>query len=278
MIWPVVLALETRAPQSASERARRKRYVARSGVRSLPVVRDVSNGCGWLAVRCGVAGGVASSRHSGDQDKISGHTASTPRISAIVEAGQHIEAGRAAARSQLHACAGPCARTVRCLCRCAGLWRHAAVDVDTPSRRDLLREYTSPAKLETVALVHECVSMQYAQRAGTRNPLALSEAQPGLAHSHGLTGVTAFHVDVCARVFRLMLPSCMTICERHGVYNYFSYPGAWCGRASIAVAVHGVHQPLCVRIRGVRPPESRAPVVARPANAGPCAMVGTPPV
>ena len=48
MIWPVVLALETRAPQSASERARRKRYVARSGVRSLPVVRDVSNGCGWL--------------------------------------------------------------------------------------------------------------------------------------------------------------------------------------------------------------------------------------
>ena len=119
MIWPVVLALETRAPQSASERARRKRYVARSGVRSLPVVRDVSNGCGWLAVRCGVAGGVASSRHSGDQDKISGHTASTPRISAIVEAGQHIEAGRAAARSQLHACAGPCARTVRCWCRCS---------------------------------------------------------------------------------------------------------------------------------------------------------------
>ncbi len=158
------------------------------------------------------------------------------------------------------------------------LWRQAVVDVDTLSRRDLLREYTSPAKLETVALVHECVSMQYAQRAGTRNPLALSDAQPGLAHSHGLTGVTAFHVDVCARVFRLMLPSCMTICERHGVYNYFSYPGAWCGRASLVAAVHGVHQPLCVRIRGVRPPESRAPVVARPANAGPCAIVGTPPV
>lgn len=254
MIWPVVLALETRAPQSASGRARRKRYVARSGVRSLPVVRDVSNGCGWLAVRCGVAGGVASSRHSGDQDEISGHTASTTRISAIVEAGQHIEAGRAAARSQLHACAGPCARTVRCLAPLQ-LWRHAAVDVDTQSRRDCLREFTSPAQLETVALVHEFVSMQYGQRAGTGNPLALSEAQPGLAHSHGLTGVTAFHVDVCARVFRLMLPSCITICERHGVYNYFSYPGAWCGRASLAAVVRGVHQPLCARIHGILPPE-----------------------
>ena len=43
MIWLVALALEIRAPQSASECARRKRYVARSDVRCLPVVRDVSS-------------------------------------------------------------------------------------------------------------------------------------------------------------------------------------------------------------------------------------------